>query len=131
MLINIKQLTIKKTIKRCVNFNPIHTRININEFTPLSALTCYLWWMYPKGSNLGICTFIYGDLIPWGGNGHPPQYSCLKNPRDRRAWILECSHIFQRVTKSQPWLSAHAMPCRTGRLCGIISLWYLFHNGIS
>ena len=29
-----------------------------------------------------------GDLvsIPGEGNGNPPQYSCLENPMDRRAW---------------------------------------------
>ena len=25
-------------------------------------------------------------LIPGGGNGNPPQYSCLENPMDRGAW---------------------------------------------
>ena len=24
--------------------------------------------------------------IPGEGNGNPPQYSCLENPMDRRAW---------------------------------------------
>ena len=30
-------------------------------------------------------------------NGNPLQYSCLQNPRDRRAWRA----IVQRVTRSQ------------------------------
>ena len=31
------------------------------------------------------------------GNGHPPQYSCLENPRDRGAWWA----TVHGVTKSQ------------------------------
>ena len=39
-------------------------------------------------------TFNAGDLhsipgsgrSPGEGNGNPPQYSCLENPRDREAW---------------------------------------------
>ena len=26
------------------------------------------------------------EKSPKGGNGHPLQYSCLRNPMDRRAW---------------------------------------------
>ena len=35
--------------------------------------------------------------IPGGGNGNPPQYSCLENPMDRGAWQARV----HRVTKSQ------------------------------
>ena len=41
---------------------------------------------------------------PRGGNGNPPQYSCLKNPMDRGA----CQVIVHGVTKSQTQLSMHA-----------------------
>jgi hypothetical protein len=34
---------------------------------------------------------------PGGGNGKPLQYSCLKNPMDRRDWQV----TVHRVTKSQ------------------------------
>ena len=36
-----------------------------------------------------------------GGNGNPPQYSCLENPIDRGAWKA----IVHGVTKSQAPLS--------------------------
>ena len=35
------------------------------------------------------------------GNGNPLQYSCLKNPMDRRAWWA----VVQRVTKCRTQLS--------------------------
>ena len=38
---------------------------------------------------------------PGGGNGNPPQYSCLENPKDRGAWPA----TVHGVAKSQPWLS--------------------------
>ena len=34
---------------------------------------------------------------PLGGNGNPPQYSCLENPMDRGAWRA----IVHRVAKSR------------------------------
>ena len=37
------------------------------------------------------------------GNGNPLQYSCLKNPMDRRAWKA----TVHGVTKSQTQLSTH------------------------
>ena len=37
------------------------------------------------------------------GNGNPLQYSCLKNPMDRRAWPA----TVHRITKSQTQLSTH------------------------
>ena len=36
-------------------------------------------------------------ISPGGGNGKPLQYSCLKNPMDRRDWQV----TVHRVTKSQ------------------------------
>ena len=38
---------------------------------------------------------------PGGGNGNPPQYSCLENPMDRGAWWA----TFHGAAKSQTWLS--------------------------
>ena len=38
---------------------------------------------------------------PGEGNGNPPQYSCLQNPRDRGAWWA----TFHVVTKSWIWLT--------------------------
>ena len=38
---------------------------------------------------------------PGEGNGNPPQYSCLGNPMDGRAW---CATV-HRVTNSWTWLS--------------------------
>ena len=37
---------------------------------------------------------------PGGGHGHPLQYSCLKNPMDRRAWWA-MAHRLQRVGHDQ------------------------------
>ena len=56
---------------------------------------------------------------PGGGNGKPPQYSCLRNSMDRGARQA----IFHWVTKSRTWpkqLSAHThMP---GLSCGMWDL---------
>ena len=40
-----------------------------------------------------------------GGNGNPPQYSCLENPMDRGAWWA----TVRRVAKSQTWLKRLSM----------------------
>ena len=37
---------------------------------------------------------------PGGGNGNPPQYSCLENPMDRVTWWA----MVHRVAKSRTWL---------------------------
>ena len=41
---------------------------------------------------------------PGGGNGNSLQYSCLKNPMDRRAWWA----TVHGVAKSWIWLNMHA-----------------------
>ena len=41
---------------------------------------------------------------PAGGNGSPPQYSCLENPMDRGVWQA----TEHRVAKSQTELSTQA-----------------------
>ena len=40
---------------------------------------------------------------PAEGNGYPLQYSCLKNPMDRGAWLVTVHRI--TITKSQTRLS--------------------------
>ena len=42
-----------------------------------------------------------------GGDGHPFQYSCLKNPMDRGAWWA----IIQSVAKSETRLSDRVHIC--------------------
>ena len=42
----------------------------------------------------------WDGTMPWKGNGNPLQYSCLENPRDRRAWQAPVAG----VTKSQTGL---------------------------
>ena len=41
---------------------------------------------------------------PGGGNGNPLKYSCLENPKDRRAWRA----MVHGAAKSQTRLSTHA-----------------------
>ena len=47
------------------------------------------------------------------GNGNPLQYSCLKNPMDRRAWQA----TVHGVAKSQIWLSTHTSIMKIPILC--------------
>ena len=35
---------------------------------------------------------------PWGGNGNPLLYSCLRNPMDRGAWRAAVSGVAQDQT---------------------------------
>ena len=44
-----------------------------------------------------------------GGNGHPPQYSCLENPMDRGAWWA----TVHRAAKSQTRLKKLSTHTRT------------------
>ena len=56
---------------------------------------------FPGGSDGKESTYIAGDLGSrslGGGHGNPLQYSCLENPRDRRATV-------HGVTKNQTWPS--------------------------
>ena len=50
--------------------------------------------------------------IPWRRAWQPTQYSCLKNPMDRRAWWA----IVHRVTKSRTWLKWLSMHTGTQSL---------------
>ena len=69
------------------------------------------YWAFPSGSTgeESICNkgdtrgadSIHGSgRFPGEGNGSPFQYSCLKNPMDRRTWWA----TVQRVTNSRTWL---------------------------
>ena len=53
-----------------------------------------------------------GPEDPQVGNGNPLQYSCLKNPMDRRAWKA----TVHGVTKSQTQLSTHTLMAHVGPL---------------
>ena len=74
--------------------------------------------LFPCGSDSKEFACNAGDpgLIPWsgrspgGGNGNPPQYSCLENSMDRRAWWA----TVHGVTKSLAWLSTgtHTIPTK-------------------
>ena len=54
------------------------------------------------------------DLIPesgrssGGGDGKPPQYSCLENPMDRRAWQAAFHKVAQSWTRLKG-LSTHSV----------------------
>ena len=43
------------------------------------------------------CVIPGSGRSPGGGNGNPPQYSCLENPMDRGAWRA----AVDRATKSR------------------------------
>ena len=44
---------------------------------------------------------------PGGGNGNPLQYSCLKNPMDRRAWWAIVHVVAKRQTRLGTELKVH------------------------
>ena len=44
------------------------------------------------------------ERSPGEGNGHPLQYSCQKNPKEREDWQA----TVQRVANNQTWLSDQA-----------------------
>ena len=59
---------------------------------------------------------------PGGGHGNPFQYSCLKNPKDRRAW----GATVQRVSESdmtKATCTAHTHEYTLTSLCGVIKMW--------
>jgi len=61
-------------------------------------------WLRGKEStcHAGHMGLILGsERSPGGGNGNPPQYSCLNNPKDRGTWQT----IVHRVAKTQTQLS--------------------------
>ena len=58
---------------------------------------------------------------PGRGNGNPLQYSCLKNPMDRRAWQAKRSHRGRHC-----WVTKHRIIIITTATCleiNIVSFW--------
>ena len=49
---------------------------------------------------------------PGGGNGNPLQYSCLENPRDRRAWPATVQEVSESQTGQR---NRGCMQCKTTR----------------
>ena len=84
-----------------------------NIFIKKYAFQWLLRWLRGKESacNAGVA----GDagLIPGlgrssgGGHGNALQYSCLKNPKDRRAWWATVHRVSKSWTRLK-WLSTHA-----------------------
>ena len=51
--------------------------------------------------DMNVCLIPESGRSPGEGNGNPLQYSCLENPKDRRAWWA----TVHGVAKSRPQLS--------------------------
>ena len=71
------------------------------------------WWPNSKeyACNGGDAGLIPGlGRSPWGGNGHPLQYSCLGNPMDRGACLATVHGVAKRQDMTE-WLSVHAGAC--------------------
>ena len=45
--------------------------------------------------------------FPGGGNGNPPQYSCLENPINRGAWQATVHRVVQSWTQLKRLSTAH------------------------
>ena len=82
------------------------------------VIMLHLWGVvFPGGSDGKESTSNVGNLRSTpalgrsrgGGNGYPPQYSCLENSMDRGAWQA----AVHGVTKSQTWLSDWPTPPTT------------------
>ena len=54
--------------------------------------------------------FRFSLLCIGEGNGNPPQYSCLENPRDRAAWWAAVYGVAQNRTQLK-WLSLSSSIC--------------------
>ena len=71
---------------------------------------------FPGGSdgkesscNAGDPGSILGSLIfPGEGNGNPPRYSCLGNPKDRGAWRAAVRGAAESDTTKVTWHAAHS-----------------------
>ena len=51
------------------------------------------------GNNPNIHQLIYGQVKCGEGNGNPPQYSCLENPRDGGDWWAAVYGVTQSRTR--------------------------------
>ena len=67
---------------------PLTFLIDVSKFISLDSKS----WFLPHKIYFGLPRLLSGKestcqcRIPGGGNGNPPQYSCLGNPRDRGSW---------------------------------------------
>ena len=82
---------------------------NYSPWAKLGLELVFVWSSYPGGSDSKKSACSAGDLglilglgrSPGEGNGNPPQYSWLGNPKDRGAWQA----AVHGVVKSQTWMS--------------------------
>ena len=59
-------------------------------------------------SNAGDMGSIPGlERSPREGNGNQFQYSCLKNPMDRRAWQVIVHEVAKSLTQLSNWMHVH------------------------
>ena len=58
------------------------------------------------------------------GNGHPLQYSCLENPRDRGAWWA----AIYGVAQSQTWLKLFSSSSSSIMICVVFCQSLFFHG---
>ena len=90
----------------CRKYIPYRASVCLNSMYDLTRL---LTWHSGKESACQCrrckrCRFISGsERFPGGGNGNPPQYSCLENSMDSRT----LQAIVHGVAKSQTRLSTH------------------------
>ena len=60
------------------------------------------------GNNPNIHQLIYGQVKCGEGNGNPPQYSCLENPRDGGDWWAAVYGVTQSRTRLK-WLRSSSI----------------------
>ena len=81
--------------------------------------------MQETASKAGVPGMIPGlRRFPGEGNGNPPQYSCLENPMDGRAWQATCHGVAKSQTRLSDftflllWLSCwYAKKLKSTHLC--------------
>ena len=91
------------------NLNGCHLFRKPFHFICFSGIWRTLFSCFPGGSDSIESAYNAGDLglisesgrSPGEGHGHPLQYSCLENPKDRGAWWA----TVQGVAKSWTWLN--------------------------
>ena len=62
---------------------------------------------------------------PEGGNGNPPQYSCLENPINRGAWWITVHRVAESQTQLSIWAHTQQLwsPCELFYKRGSVSAW--------
>ena len=104
-----------------------------NESRHTQKVTYFLWFRFHKMSTVGkslgtrrrsVISDPWVRKIPGGGHGNPFQYSCLKNPMDRRAWWAIVHRVTQswtrlkRLSTAQPFVTSYIMyVCVCTRAC--------------